>query len=158
MARADLGRQLVGHVQRRGPVPIHGMRLRMSARRSLRSCVAFLALLVLVGCGQDPATRKQRYLDRGVAYLESGRVNEAIIELKNAIQVDPAFAPALHTLGRAYATKFWYGDAVRELQRAVDAQPEERRFRIDLANALLELDGWNDALTQGQAILQRDPN
>src|SRR5215470_878290 len=90
-------------------VPIRGMRDRGAMHRLVNVVAVCCVILVFVGCGQDPATRKQRYLERGVAYLEQGRANEAIIELKNALQLDAAFAPALHALGRAYAAKFWYG-------------------------------------------------
>jgi Tfp pilus assembly protein PilF len=54
-----------------------------------------LALAVLAGCVQDPVARKQSHLERGTRYLAERKHNEAIIELKNAIQIDQAYAPAL---------------------------------------------------------------
>src|SRR4026209_2000044 len=79
--------------------------------------------LVLSACTQDPATKKQQHLDRGVKHLDAGRYTEAVIELKTARSIDPGFVPALHALGRAYYAKAWYLDARRELQRAIDLHP-----------------------------------
>ena len=64
-------------------------------------------------------------------------INEAIVELRNALQVDPDFVPALHALGRAYATKSWYGDALRELVRAQGVAPDSLPVAADLGRALV---------------------
>ena len=71
-------------------------------------------LTMVAACSQSAAVKKQKAFDRGEAYLKSGKFNEAIIELRNALQVDPGFVPALHALGRAYAAKSWFVDAWRE--------------------------------------------
>jgi hypothetical protein len=44
--------------------------------------------LLLSGLPQDPQVRKQQHLERGSRYLADGKYNEAIIELKNALQID----------------------------------------------------------------------
>src|SRR5688572_30013313 len=131
---------------------------RWSRGHRSRALVAVaLVLTALVGCMRDPVAQKQGHLERGNRYLAEGKHNEAIIELKNAIQVDPSFAPALRALGRAYAAKSWYPDAVRELQRAVDLEPDDVAGRLDLGRVFLELEAWNDALPQGRAILDKRP-
>src|SRR4029453_11088508 len=103
----------------------------------LRSCVA-IALLLVGGCAQDPNIKKQQYLERGTKFLADGNYNEAVIELKNALQIDPKFAPALQAIGRAYRAKSWYGDAVKELQRAVELAPDNLGARVDLAQVYLD--------------------
>jgi len=50
-----------------------------------------LAMLVVAGCSENPATKKQKALERGERYLSEGKANEAVIELRNALQVDPDF-------------------------------------------------------------------
>ena len=68
--------------------------------RCPRTC---LVIVLLVGaCTQDPNVKKLQYLQRGIAYHGEGKYNEAIIQLKNALQIDPKFVPALHAIGRAY--------------------------------------------------------
>src|SRR5207247_73873 len=119
---------------------------------------ALLVVLVAVGCTQDPAVKKQLYLERGTKHYQEGKYNEAIIELKNALQIDPGFIPARHALGRAYKAKAWNADAVRELQRVVEAQPEYLPARIDLGQVSLELEAWSDAEAQGAAVREKEPD
>ena len=128
----------------------------MGTRRSLKVCV--LIALALGACTQDPNVKKQQYLERGLAYHKEGKYNEAILQLKNALQIDPKFARALHAIGRAYRAKSWSVDAMRELQRAVELEPDNLEARTDLAQAYLDLDGWNAALEQADAIRARAPD
>ena len=74
-------------------------------------------------CSQNPETRKQQALARGNSHLEARQPAEAIIALQNALQVDPQFVPALYGLARAYAARYWYLDALRELERARQLAP-----------------------------------
>lgn len=128
-----------------------------SARRLF--VMALLALVTLLGsaaCSQTPEVKKQKALARGEQYLKDNKVNEAIIELRTALQVDPEFAPALHALGRAYADKSWYVDAWRELTRAQKIMPESIPIAVDLGNVLLELSDWSEAEKQAALIEARD--
>jgi len=125
--------------------------------RKRRFHVLLLITLLLGACTQDPNVKKQQYLERGLAYHKEGKYNEAILQLKNALQIDPKFVPALHAIGRAYRAKSWTVDAMRELQRAVEAEPDNLEARADLAQAYLDLDGWNAALEQADAIKARAP-
>ena len=102
--------------------------------------ICLLAGLVLAGCTQDPNVKKQQYLERGTKYYAEGKYNEAIIQLKNAVQIDPKFVPALHALGRAYREKHWSSDALRLLQLTVELKPDDQAARLDLAQLYLELE------------------
>src|SRR5437016_269455 len=101
-----------------------------------------------VGCAQSPAAKKQKYLEKGAKYYTDGKYNEAVVELKNALQIDPKFVPALIVLGRAYRAKSWNADAARELGRAVELDPSSTEARVDLGQAFLNLESWNDAEAQ----------
>src|SRR5205823_12714614 len=62
--------------------------------------LVLLLALVVSGCVQDPNTRKNGYLEEGVRYHRAGKYNEAVIALKNALQIDPKFVAARHLMGR----------------------------------------------------------
>src|SRR5881396_3896119 len=125
----------------------------MRTRGRLEVCV--LIALLLGACAQDPNVKKQQYLERGLAYQKEGKYNEAIIQLKNALQIDPKFAPALHAIGRAYRAKSWSVDALRELHRAVELEPDNVAARVDLGQVYLDLEGWSAAIEQADAIRVR---
>src|SRR5262245_65908614 len=135
-------------------------RLIGSARRGVsmktRCFTTCLLIVLLVGaCTRDPDVTKRQYLQRGIAYHAEGKYNEAIIKLKNALQIDPKFAPALHAIGRAYRAKSWDLDAMRELRRAVELEPDNVAARADLAQVYLDLEIWSSAIEQADAIRER---
>lgn len=117
-----------------------------------------LALLVVAGCSESPSAKKQKALERGERYLSEGKANEAVIELRNALQVDPDFVPALHALGRAYMAKVWYADALRELERAQKLAPDSQPVTLAIGRAYLETGVFAEALARAEKILSREPN
>ena len=114
--------------------------------------MAMAALLSLSACAQDPAVAKQRYVDKAQSYFAKGEYNEAIIQLKNALQIDPKFPPAVHLLGRTYARKAWHFDALRELRRAAELQPDNLETRTDLARVYAAIEAWNRVLQEADAV------
>jgi len=114
--------------------------------------VVGLALLAGVACGQTPEAKKQGALTRGEKYLKDGKVNEAIIEFRNALQIDQNFVPAIQGLGHAYAVKSWNADAFREFQRAQKLTPDSLPIATDLGRVAVQIGAWNDA--EAQAALK----
>src|SRR5206468_8397770 len=116
-------------------------------------CIALLAS----ACAKDPAVAKQRHLEKAQAYYAKQQYNEAIIELKNALQIDPKFPPAVHLIGRAYTAKAWHLDAAREFRRAVELEPDNLEAHIDLGRAYVAIEAWEDALREAATIAAKDP-
>ena len=120
--------------------------------------VSIVVSLLGAGCARDANVRKQRHLEKAAAYASAGKQNEAIVELRNALQLDPAYVPALHALGIAYRAKSAYLDAAHVLQRAVHLQPDRLDIRADLGVVHLALEAWDSALEQAKLIRQRRPD
>src|SRR3990172_5126454 len=121
-------------------------------------CLAYaLVILGTVSCAQDPEAKKQTYLERGRAYHTNGKYNEAIIELKNALQIDPKFTPALYHLGLSYKGKGWLMDAARELQKVTTLTPDWPDGRAALGSVYVELEAWDDVLAEANSIRKADP-
>ncbi|HEV8226042.1 MAG TPA: tetratricopeptide repeat protein [Methylomirabilota bacterium] len=127
------------------------------ARCACRMTILGLFVLMLAACAQSPEAQKQKALERGETYLRKGQYNEAIIEFRNALQVDPEFVPALHALGRAYEGRSWFFDAWRELTRAQKLAPDSVPIAVDLGKVLLEFGAWDEADAQVELILGREP-
>ena len=116
-----------------------------------------LAALGGLGCSQSPEVKKQKAVALGEKYLKDGKTNEAIIEFRNALQIDQNFVPALQGLGRAYAAKSWYGDAFRELERAQQLSPDSLPLAADLGRAAVRIGAWQEAETEATLILSKEP-
>ena len=134
--------------------------MRKPTRTSRASAVLLMvALALLLGgaCGQSPETKKQKALARGEQYLKDGKVDEAIIEFRTALQVDENFVPAVQGLGRAYVAKSWHGDAAREFQRAKKLSPDSLPIAVDFGRVLVQLGAWKEAEEQAAVILSTEP-
>ena len=130
----------------------------MKAQWKLSALAAAGCLALLIGgCTRDPAVLKQRHFEKAQTYYSQGQYNEAIIELKNALQIDPKFSAAAHLIGRAYAAKAWHLDAVQELRRAVELEPDNLEAHIDLGRAYVAIEAWEDALREALTIASKDP-
>ena len=76
---------------------------RCVARRLIIAVVTLVrAPALFLACAQDPAAKKQAHYERGRAFESQGKLNEAIIEYRNALQVDGQLVPALRALAAAY--------------------------------------------------------
>ena len=83
-----------------------------------------------------PIPGSLRLLQRGVQRLQSGNASAAVIQLRNAIQQDPANLKARQLLGQLYLAA---GDAVsaeKELRRVFEAQRSDE-VELQLAQALM---------------------
>ena len=66
-------------------------------------CIGVLAwMLVGPAYSADPRTKQAAYIEKAEAYSKDGKYAEAVIELKNAVQIDPNDAVAQYKLGLAY--------------------------------------------------------
>lgn len=119
--------------------------------------VVSLALLLCASCSENPNVTKRKAVGAGERYLAEGKLNEAVIEFKNALQLDVNFVSAVDGLGRAYAAKAWYADAIGELRRAQTLDPDSSAIAADLGRTLLEVGAWQEAGIQAERILSREP-
>jgi tetratricopeptide (TPR) repeat protein len=120
--------------------------------------VTLVATLVLVGCSHDPNVRKQRYFESGQRYFDKGKYPEAVIQFRNALQVDSSYGDAHYQLARVYSKLQEWTAAYQELTRTVDLQPQNYAARLDLANLLIAAHQVKQAQEHTDYLLQKDPN
>jgi len=133
---------------------------RSAAVRRLARSLLGLAFLFAVPLGcQDDAGRLAEHMSRADQYLEDQKADEAAIEYKNALQIDPNHALAHFGLAKAYLAQKEAGKAYWELQETVRLDPENIDARLALGQFLLlgSSDEFNQAIEQADAILQRQP-
>jgi tetratricopeptide (TPR) repeat protein len=116
---------------------------------------AALLSFCILACS-SPEERAARHLARADAYLEAGQSREALLELRNALRVDPASAEAsfriarlLEDLGETSDASFFYTEAQRLDPNRVEAALADARLalgtRPERAQRLIE------------GVLERDP-
>lgn len=116
-----------------------------------------LALALLTGCTRDPNKLKLKYLKSGEAYFTKGQYQEAAIQFRNAIQIDPRFAEAHYQLSRAYLGLKNPEAAYRELMETVTLAPQNSEAQLQLATLLIGARQYNQAQATAKKILNIDP-
>jgi putative PEP-CTERM system TPR-repeat lipoprotein len=116
--------------------------------------VAVCLLAVSIGaCGFNSKRNQQSLVESGDRYFGTGRYNEAIVEYRSAIQLNPRFASAHSRLAAAYAKAGRAEDALAEYVRAADSQPDDLSLQLIAGNALLAARRFDDARGRANTIL-----
>jgi len=85
-------------------------------------------LLLLAGsvaCSGNPETRKQRSFETANQYVQQHKLREAVIEYRNAIQIDASFGEARKKLAEAFAKAGDQNGALEQYVRAADLLPKD---------------------------------
>ncbi len=126
--------------------------------RNSKGLVALaVALGVLSAACSSPEVRKKQYLDSGNSYFERENYAAAIIEYRNAIQVDARFGAARKQLSEAYARTGNAQGALEEIVRAADLLPDDFDVQVEAGNRLLAARRPEDALARAQLALKLRP-
>ena len=97
--------------------------------------LALLMSLVLFGvcCSKvPPEQRAQEQLAKAREYTKQGKINEAIIEYRRAIQTDSKIAVLHSELGKLYVDRQDYINGSRQLATAVQLDPSDKEARLEL--------------------------
>jgi tetratricopeptide (TPR) repeat protein len=114
--------------------------------------------LLTTACQADPSVRKQRYLDSGNQAFAEGKYQHAIIEYRNAVDIDGSFGEARKRLAEAYAR---IGDAPRAFEqyvRAADLLPNDVQLQLTAGTFLLASRKPEDALARADLALKLEPD
>jgi len=122
-------------------------------------CFGLLIVVALMAaCSRDPQIRKKEYFDKGSSYFEKGKYEEAIIEYRNAIQIDPNFADAHYELARSLMKKGDWTHGFQELTRTIQLAPSNLKAQLDLAEMYLASHRFQEAHDHADLVLKSDPH
>ncbi len=132
-----------------------GTRFTRSVWMSL--CAAVLVPALFAACAADPNARKQEHFLRATRYFEAAQYRQAIIEYRNAVQIDPMFGMARLKLAESYAR---LGDAAAargEYVRAADLLRDRADVQLTAGRYLLAAGQLTDAIARADAALSLEP-
>jgi len=119
-------------------------------------CVVVLAVVCAAACSNPDAT-KRRYLENGNKFAEQKKYTEAILEYRNALQIDDKYAEARKQLAEAYASSGNTEGAFREYKRAADLLPDDTAVQMRAATLLFMAGQFEDVRTRAEAVLRKNP-
>jgi tetratricopeptide (TPR) repeat protein len=126
----------------------------MHSRLSIATLAALLALAW--GCTSSE-TAKRAHLENGNRLAAEKKYAEAIVEYRNALDIDDTFGDArvrlAETLGLAGNPEGEY----REYQRAADLLPDDPTVQKRAATLLFLAGQYEDVRTRAQAVLKKNP-
>ena len=92
------------------------------------------------------------------AYLEDGRIGDAVVAGRRAVDVRPDSADAQGVFGAALARQGRSDEALQHLQRAARLNPKLARVHFNLANTLMDKGQMAEAVSNYETELQLYPN
>ncbi len=122
-----------------------------------RAFVAVCCLAISTACSTDPAARTLKFLNSGKQYFQKGQLQEAGIQFRNALQIDPRSADAHYQLARTYLRSGQTQAARREFSEAVTLDPKNSDAELQLASLLLAGRQYDEAAAKATAVLAADP-
>ena len=123
----------------------------------LRTISLLLLCLVVAGCGSDPGVARDQHLKRGDDYVAAKKLNEAIIEYRNALRLDPQSGDAHLKVADAYLQNGDIKNAFGEFVRAADLMPASVDAQLKAGQVLLLAGLFEDAKSRADRILAADP-
>lgn len=91
--------------------------------------------------------------------LEINKQADAALDMyKQAVKVDPSYAPAAMSLGYAYSTRGNEAEAIKSMQRYIELVPNAADPRASFADILLRTGRYAEALEQYRTSLSLKPN
>ncbi len=141
----------------------------------------FLVILIAHGCksdinsGQSSPTKKVAvddltkhltntksdavlYFDRAVSYYEQASYDQAISDLKKAIEIDSLVAPFYHVLSDCYMDYYRSRDALLTMQKASELFPERTPTLLKLSEIQLILKQYDESLMTVAQIMMKEPD
>ncbi len=122
-----------------------------------RAILLIAGAALLVSCSSDPNRQKLKYLNSGESYFKSGKYQEAVIQFRSALEIDPRFAAAHYQLGRAYLALRDPGSAYREMIESVTVDPSNSDAQLEFASLLIGRRQFDQAQSVAQKVLDAQP-
>src|SRR5947208_2508175 len=117
---------------------------------------AFL-LIGMIGCKTDPEVAKRRYLESGQRYFDKGQYQEASIQYRKALQIDPRYADGYYHLGLADLKLREWQDAYKAFNQVILLEPANINAHTELFSLYLSGHQYTEAQQEADTLVTLDP-
>jgi tetratricopeptide (TPR) repeat protein len=114
-------------------------------------------VLAVAACSGDVSARRARFVERGDAYVKEGKLREAAIEYRNAVELQANDGATRARLAETYARIGDTSRALPEYVAAADLLPTDSRIQLEAGRYLLGGGRAKEALARADGVLARDP-
>jgi tetratricopeptide (TPR) repeat protein len=112
-------------------------------------------LLAAASCSKPSA---DSHVARGDEFMKQGMRQEAVIEYRNAMQIDPQRGDVRLKLAEIYFGNRDFGPALREYVRAADLLPQDASAQVKAGGLLLLAGAFEDAQSRARKALELEPS
>jgi len=141
-------------------LPSEGRRLRLLPMNSglRQKCVLLVPILAsLAGCSRDPVQERAAFLSSARQYVKAEKYREAVIQFRNAIEIEPRSAEAHRELANVYLKLKDSQLAYRELLSTVELDPHDFGSQLQLATLYIAAHKYDDAQRTAEKVVAADP-
>src|SRR5262245_48733548 len=111
---------------------------------------------LLFGCRTDDQ-KIADHLSRGEAYQNDKKFNEAVIEYKNVLQIDPNHPAAHYQLAKSLLQMGQAREGFWELRETVRLDPKNYQAAVEFAQIAIIAGELEEALKRADEVIQGDP-
>ncbi len=119
--------------------------------------IALCSCLVLSGC-ESSEEKAERYFQSGMALLEAGDEDRALIEFRNVFKYDGFHKQARQTYADILVKQGKTQEAYGQYLRLIEQYPDTVEVRRALAEMAIETGNWEEAERHGKAALLLTPD
>ncbi|MDY6881005.1 MAG: tetratricopeptide repeat protein [Thermodesulfobacteriota bacterium] len=120
--------------------------------------VFVLSMLGLAAHCASKEEKEARHLQRAEQYIEEGKLKEAVIELRNVVQLNPKNDEAYYELGESYLKLKQPREAFQAFSQAVSANPDNLNAQTKLGRMLLLGKKTKEAREKAEQVLAKTPD
>ena len=134
----------------------------MAGPRALKSSgllvtTALCLTLILSGC-DSAEERAEEHYQSGLALLEEGDTDRALVEFRNVFQLNPKHHDARAAYAKAQRERGLFQEAYGQYLRLVEQYPEDLEGRIALSEMSLQLKNWEELERHATEALKIAPD
>ena len=129
----------------------------MSKTRLPLLALALTATLALAGC-ETAEERAERFYQSGLALLEAGNEEQAMLEFRNVFKLNGTHKEARRTYADLLVKRGDVQGAMGQYLRLVEQYPDDTEVRWILAETSITLGNWDEVRRHGQAALEQAPD